>query len=382
MTPAPGLICSLRELRLARKLSQLELARRAGISRQACSAIESGTSVPGTDVTLRLAAALAVRVESLFRLDQAPAPIGATLAGEARATSAGGPLRVVLAEVAGRWVAHAIDRDALSQAADGLARPGRPTATRSRTVRVEPLAGLAAARQRLLIMGCAPALGLLAARLDGEPTGVQVSWVHGPSSAALSALRKREVHIAGLHLLDERSGQYNAPVVRKQLPDRRMLLVNLLSWEQGIVVARGNPLGIRGAADLLGSKVRFAARETGAGAHKLLERALRKEGGWLADMRGRSVAVRGHMEVARAIALGAADAGVAIRSAAVAFGLDFIPLAEERFDLVIPRDLATDPRVERLVDVLGSRPFRRELESAGGYLVDASGQQVADTGPA
>lgn len=281
-------------------------------------------------------------------------------------------------------MAHPIDpadRDAGTRAADALARRERPITKRPRTVHVEPLRGLEAARQRLVVMGCAPALGLLAARMGGEPTGVHVSWIHGSSSAALSALRKREVHIAGLHLFDERSGHYNAPAVRKHLPDRRMLLVNLVSWEQGIVVARDNPLRIRGTADLLRPKVRFAAREAGAGAHRLLERALRKEGAWLADMRGRTVAVRGHMEVAQAIALGAADAGVAIRSAAMAFDLDFIPLAEERFDLVIPRDLATDPRVERLVDMLGSRAFRRELECAGGYLVDGSGQQVADTGP-
>jgi molybdate-binding protein len=85
------------------------------------------------------------------------------------------------------------------------------------------------------------------------------------------------------------------------------------------------------------------------------------------------------MEVAQAIAMGAADAGIAIRGAAAAFGLGFVPLAVERFDLVIPRVLATDPRVERLVDALGSTTFRRELDTVGGYITHESGQQVGET---
>jgi molybdate-binding protein len=85
------------------------------------------------------------------------------------------------------------------------------------------------------------------------------------------------------------------------------------------------------------------------------------------------------MEVAQAIAMGAADAGIAIRSAAAAYGLGFIPLAVERFDLVIPRAMATDPRVERLVDTLGSTTFRRELDTVGGYITRESGHQVGET---
>jgi molybdate-binding protein len=92
-------------------------------------------------------------------------------------------------------------------------------------------------------------------------------------------------------------------------------------------------------------------------------------------MRGPTRTASGHLEVAELVAHGAADAGVSIRSAALAYGLGFIPLAEERFDLVIPRELATDARVEHLVDVVGSRAFRRELDSIGGYITGASGHQ-------
>ena len=158
-----------------------------------------------------------------------------------------------------------------------------------------------------------------------------------------------------------------------------MLFVNFASWEEGIVVRAGNPLGIRGAEDLVHPRIRLIQREPGAGAHKLLEQALRaKRVSPVALRRSGGVAL-GHMEVAQAIAMGAADAGIAIRGAAVAFGLGFIPLAVERFDLAIPRTLATDPRVERLVDTLGSRTFRRELDVVGGYITHESGHQVGET---
>ena len=369
---------SLRQHRLARKLSQLELAKRIGISRQALISIEAGAAVPGTDVALRLSTVLGVRIEALFQLAGATSEVEATLAADSD-VAPHQVSRVVLAEIDGRWVAHPIaarSRDALGRAADGLASAGRGC---SRTINVESLGDLEAARQQLIVMGCAPALGLLAARLGGEPTGVRLSWIQGPSGAALNALSRGEVHIAGIHLLDEATGQYNVPLVRRRFPDRRMLLVNLASWEQGIVVAAGNPLKIRTAADLLRPKVRFVARESGAGAHKLLERALRGQHGRPGDIRGPGRVAGGHMEVAEAISLGAADAGIAIRGAAMAYGLDFISLAEERFDLVFSRELATDPRVERLVDTLGSRAFRRELDSVGGYLTSASGRQVGDS---
>jgi molybdate-binding protein len=197
--------------------------------------------------------------------------------------------------------------------------------------------------------------------------------------AALDALGRGEVHIAGLHLCDETTHEFNLPFVRRALPGRAMLFVNFASWEQGIVVGAGNPLRIRGVEDLAHRRIRLVQREPGAGAHKLLEQALRAKKVPPGAVRGHGGVALGHMEVAQAIAMGAADAGIAIRSAAAAFGLGFIPLAVERFDLVIPRALATDPRVERLVDMLGSRDFRRELDTVGGYITYESGHQVGET---
>ena len=189
------------------------------------------------------------------------------------------------------------------------------------------------------------------------------------------------VHLAGVHLFDETTGRYNEPWVQRHFPDRRMLLVNLVTWEQGLVVAPGNPLNIRTVADLLRPNIRFVSREAGAGAQKLLERLARAQGVPLGPGPATAPIATGHLEVAEAISLGAADAGIAIHSAALAFGLDFVPLAEERFDLVIPSELANDARVERAVDMLARRAFRRELDSLGGYLTDQTGHQVGSTEP-
>jgi molybdate-binding protein/DNA-binding XRE family transcriptional regulator len=372
---------SLRRLRLARELSQLDLAKKVGISRQSLCALESGRVVPGTDVALRLAQVLNCRLESLFYLNAPLASVEATLAA-APSVSESATARVSLADINGRWIAHPIDprrNESLSQAADGLVVPSNRRVRRARTVEVEPLGDLEVARRRLVVMGCAPALGMLAARLGQQPAGIQIAWVQGSSMAALEALERSEVHVAGLHLCDEVTREFNIPFVRRALPGRGMLFVNFASWEQGIVVGAGNPFGIRGAEDLANPKIRLVQREPGAGAHKLLEQALRaKRVSPVAVRRSGGVAL-GHMEVAQAIAMGVADAGIAIRSAALAFGLGFIPLAVERFDLVIPRALATDPRIERLVDTLGSNTFRRELDIVGGYITNESGQQVGET---
>jgi len=377
----PAIRSSLREFRLARGLSQLQLAKKIGLSRQSLCGLESGRVVPGTDVALRLAVVLGCRIESLFCLNIPPVPLEATIAGSPSALESNSP-RVSLAEVNGRWIAHAIDprrSESLSQAADGLVLPWPQQPGRARAVRIEPLGDMEVVRRRLVVMGCAPALGMLAARLGQEPAGIHISWVQGSSIAALEALGRGEVHVAGLHLCDEATHEFNIPFVRRALPGRAMLFVNFASWEQGIIVRPGNPLGIRGVEDLVHRKIRLIQREPGAGANKLLEQALRAKKVSVGAVRGSGSVALGHMEVAQAIAMGAADAGIAIRSAAAAFGLGFIPLAVERFDLVIPRTLATDPRVERLVDTLGSRTFRRELDTVGGYITHESGQQVGET---
>ena len=217
-------------------------------------------------------------------------------------------------------------------------------------------------------MGCAPALGLLASRLAATARPVDLAWVNGTSTAALDALEAREVHLAGIHLRDARTGRFNLPAVERRFARRKMMLVNFAAWQQGLVVAKGNPLKLCTIADLGRPKLRLAGREPGAGATKLLAQ-LSKGNPPTAAM-----VLHGHLEVAQAVASGSADAGIAIGGAALAWGLDFVPLVAERFDLVFHQQLAADPRIERVIDELSSPSFRRELDSLGGYDSQQSGQ--------
>ncbi len=357
MTTLP-LISRIREVREERARSQVWLAHAIGLSRQALSALEAGRSIPRTDVALAIAEALGTTVEALFSakatLPAVPARVSARLPAETR---------VLLAKVEETWVAHALPRSSM-QPGDGVV-----VTSGARRASVEPLSTLERASERLVVMGCAPALGLLSARL-GEAR-MPVAWLQGTTSQALDALERGHVHVAGIHLLD---GARNVREVERRF-GRSAVMVTFASWEQGLIVARGNPLGLRRVEDLLRPRVRLVRREAGAGATKLLEQRLH---GQRTKALLKGPLARGHLEVAEAISLGAADAGVAIRSAAVAYGLDFVPLSEERFDLVIPRALKSDARVERLIDELASGSFRRELDAVGGYETRESGRRVTE----
>lgn len=338
-------------------MSQQALAEAAALSRQSVGAIEAGRSTPAVDVALRLARALDCRVEELFGAGDVD-----RLAVEAAAPLTG---RVALAHVGGRWVAHPLDDLRLS--ADALAVPAR----RGR-LEVELVRSAAEARANLVIMGCAAALGLLADRLNARPGAGRFVWLPRASTPALVALAAGHAHLAGVHLVDDATGEANVPDVRRHTG--AVALVTLARWEAGLVAAAGNPKKIRGAADLGRRGLRLVTREPGSGARRLLDRELGRAGTGVA---ARQLQARGHLEVASAVAIGAADVGVATRDAALAHGLHFVPLAEERYDLVIPRALADDPRIVRMLDAMTAAAFRREL-AALGYDTRPCGERVAE----
>lgn len=372
---------ALRRLRQERGLGQEELARLAGVSRQTVSTIESGRSDPSTALALSLARALRCPVEELFWLE-APA-VEALVARPLSAPSLPGPRRpaqsrLALAEVFGRWVAHPLPADhsvSLSTGADALLSSREAARTH---VRLRPLRSLETLRNTVLAAGCDPALGLLAARLAGDHPGERLVWLPASSTAALLSLSQGQAHIAGAHLLDEDSGEFNVPFVRRLLPGREVLVVNLARWREGLLVARKNPRGIRGARDLARRGVRIVNREPGAGARRVLDRLLARAGVEAKRVRGYATVVGSHSAVAQAVAMGMADAGVATESAALACGLDFLPLAEERSDLVLPLELARDPRGGRILDTLASAAFRRDLGGIAAYQTTQSGRVLAE----
>jgi len=345
------LATSLRERRELLGLSQQGLADRVGVSRQAIHAVEVGRTVPATLLALRLARALACSVEDLFRLDDSGL---AVRVGE----DAEPGTRVAIGRVDGAWVAHPLAADG-ALAADGVLAGHGP----GRTARpFGPVAGL---ERNLLVAGCAPLLGALAGRVSARFTDARLVWLAESSRRALDLLADGLVHVAGLHLTDRDAGLDNADRVAEAFPGRRMLVANLTRWRQGLVLPPGNPLGIRAAVDLLRPGVRAARREEGAGAHKLVVRLLGRAG--VHDRLPEGPLAGGHADVARLVACGAADAGVAVEGVARALGLDFLPLVEERFDLVLPAERADHTPVRRLLATLDDPGFREDVDSLPGY---------------
>jgi molybdate-binding protein/DNA-binding XRE family transcriptional regulator len=368
---------SIKQFRVQRGFTQQELARLAGLSRQSLNQIESGATVPSTTVALLLARLFGCRVEDLFELAEA-GDLRATLAAPLGEPASSKSARVVVGQVAGHWVAHRLDprlrpRD-LSLAADAvLASPGK-----TGLVLVKPLVDQHRMAANLLLAGCDTALGLLAERAERSTPGARYLWLEASSGAALAALESSTIHLAGAHLLDEESGDYNVPFVKRAFAERPMIVVTVAQIEEGLAVASGNPKRLRGVKDLARKGVRLVNRDPGAGARRLLDRLLAEAG-----VRGKSIdgyqrTAPGHLEAARMVAAGVADAAMVTCAAALALGLDFLPLASERFDLVLPKEWVGDSRVARLLETLASGEFRRELASIGGYATQRSGSIVAE----
>lgn len=357
----------IRARREARGLSQVALAAAAQLTRQSISSIETGRSLPAVDVALRLAKALDCRVEDLFGDPASEAELS-TVSDVEHLEG-----RVAVAEIAGRWVSYPLDRDGVRKSADALVASTQAAGR----VAVEPLRPEAELRQNVVLMGCATGLSLLADRLNARPGPGRFHWVSASSTAALDALAHSRTHLAGVHLVDPKTGEANVRDVRRLRRGKSLALVTLARWEAGLLTAPGNPKRLRGAADLARRGLRIAVREQGAGARRLLDEQLKSAGISIDLTASKHPRASGHLEVARALSLNAADVGVATRDAALAFGLDFVPLAEERYDLAIPLESLPDPRIERLFDVMTSAPLRRELASIG-YDVSACGTRMPD----
>lgn len=361
--PSPNRVRSARE---ASQLSQLGLAERARITRQSLSAIEAGRSVPSVDVALRIAEALNARVEELFGGHERGGGVD-TLAAEPSATG-----RVALANIDGRWVSLPLSEDGLRLSADGVV-----TRAAGKTSTVAPTRPLSEAAANVVLTGCAGALGILSDRLNAQRGPGRFLWFPAGSTAALRALERGTTHLAGVHLTDAKTGEANVGFVRKIASAAPLVLLTLGRWEIGILTRAADAKRIRSPSDLGDARVRLVRREPGSGAQRWLERELRAAGVLAGVLARAPLTAKGHMEVARLIALGAVDAGIATRDAALAFGLHFSPLAEERYDLVAPRALLADPRLQRMLDTLVSSGLRQELAPLG-YDVREAGRQVAE----
>jgi molybdopterin molybdotransferase/putative molybdopterin biosynthesis protein len=289
-------------------------------------------------------------------------------------------VRVTLGVVDGRLVLNPLGRGAgaitTMVRADGFLRipANSEGVSAGDEATVELLRPLDDVRHTILLTGSHDlTIGLLEDRLKARWPELKVSASNVGSLGGLLALRRREAHAAGVHLLDPRTGTYNLPDVRRHLSARDVVVVNLVRREQGLIVARGNPKGLGGLEDLVRPDVRFVNRQPGAGTRVLLDHRLRRLGIKPDRIAGYEREEHTHMAVAVAVASGLADAGLGIRQAAVALGLAFLPLEVEDYDLVLLRSFAASPMGEHLLETVRSREFAAAVGGLAGYSTEHTG---------
>lgn len=360
----PTYVCQVLALRERLHLSQVELARRAGLTRQAVNMIERGLSVPSVTTALRLAEVLESSVPDLFRKPEPNQTISATLSSDA-----GFPQnRVRLAEVGGRWIAvpfPSADRAEFGEA------DGRLVSRDGRRGDVQLLTTPEQLRNNLLVVGCDPALGILRDLWKRNHDGGVIRWQNLSSSAAVNALRYGEAHIAGVHFHDP---QTQKRAISQLAMD--VLVVRFACWEQGWMVTKGNPLKFQSVEDLASPRLRLINRGEGAGSRLLLDSLLQQSGISPDLIPTYPTIAATHFACAQAIREGNADVAIGLRAVAEACDLDFVPIQEVGFNLIIPQVLLDFPPVARLLDLLQERKFHRHLQDLPGYQTAETGKVI------
>jgi putative molybdopterin biosynthesis protein len=220
------------------------------------------------------------------------------------------------------------------------------------------------------------ALELLAKNTAVQHPRYTISISNVGSLAGLIALQKGNCHIAASHLLDLETGEYNSSFIKKHFSNLKIVLVNLAHREQGLIVKKGNPLGIKTITHLANKALTFVNRQEGSGTRVLLDYRLKELGIDPGEIPGYAKIALTHMDVALEVFGGSADVGIGILAAARMLELDFIPLATERFDLVIPTENYATGAVKALREVLGSTEFKFHITQMGGYETRDTGKIV------
>jgi putative molybdopterin biosynthesis protein len=219
-------------------------------------------------------------------------------------------------------------------------------------------------------------LDLAASELRAVDPGVTLASSNVGSLGGLVALRDGLCHIAGSHLLDPRSGEYTLPYVDRVLGERDVAVIRLVHREQGLIVAPGNPLGLTGIDDLAKPELRYVNRQRGAGTRVLLDHELARRGISPDAVPGYAREEHTHLAVAAAVAAGRADCALGVMAAARAFGLGFVPVTREPYDLVLATETLEDPVTAPLWRLLGEPRFRAAVEALGGYDTAEMGRRV------
>ena len=345
--------------------------------------------IPGYPVSAALTCELFVKPLVERMLGIAPSQRGAVRATITRKTlSPMGEdefLRVRLGRVGEKLVASPVERGAgviMSLVrADGIVKIPRFSEglDAGAEVSVELLRPEDAIEDTVVVIGSHDmTLDLLASHVRRARPQMTLASSNVGSLGGLMALARGEAHMAGSHLLDEMTGEYNLSYIRRFLKGRSVLVVNLVQRIQGLILPKGNPKEIAALDDLTRRDVAFLNRQRGSGTRLLLDYKLRELGIEPDCIRGYDREEYTHLAVAAAVAGGRADVGLGILSAANAMGLDFAPLLSEQYDLVIPREHYESELVQFALATIGSAEFRVEVDALGGYDTSNTGQIIAE----
>jgi molybdopterin molybdotransferase/putative molybdopterin biosynthesis protein len=292
-------------------------------------------------------------------------------------------VRVRLGRVGGRLVATPLPRGAgvLTSLvrADGLLVVPAPLEGHhaGEEVEVRLLRGVDEIERTIVATGSHDlVLDLAASALRSGDPGIALASSNVGSLAGLAALRDGLCHVAGSHLLDPDTGEYTLPWIERLMPGRDLAVVRLTHREQGLIVAPGNPLGVEGIGDLTRPGLRYVNRQRGAGTRVLLDHLLKAENIQPDQVGGYAREEHTHLAVAAAVAAGRADCGLGVLAAARAFGLDFVPVTKEPYDLVLERPSLDAELLAPLWDLLASAEFRSEVDALGGYDTAETGRRI------
>ncbi len=364
------ILCRLREIRQSKGWSQIELAQNVGVKRQAIYDMESGKYVPNTALALRLARQLECRVEDLFFEEIPDIQQPVTLIETPELDDS----RIEVASIRGRLVGYPLaGKKSFNHGfrpADGLLSPDGG--------KVNLLYPQEAIDRTIILLGCDPAFSVLRAHILRHAPAVRMHCRFTSSYNSLRGLAAGHAHIAGTHLHNTSSGEANVTLARSFLKGTSAKVIAFSLLEEGLMVAPGNPHGIRDVSDLAGGRVRLVNREPGAALRSLLDDYLNRMNLPHNTVAGYDSEVQTHADGAQKVAFGFADAALGFRAVANAYGLDFVPIQVARCDLVLPDDMADHPSMRVLLDTLQSIELRKELRALPGYESSSTGSVIAE----
>ncbi len=290
-------------------------------------------------------------------------------------------IRVTLGEVDNRIIANPLPRQAGSIStlikADGLLRISaeKEGVTEEESVKIELIGEKRRFQDTIVIIGSHDnTLDLIIDMIHTEDDRIRVVSSNVGSLGGLIALRRGNAHVAGSHLLDPETGEYNFSYIERYLKDKEIKVVNLVLREQGLMTLKRNPLKISGLKDLTRKDVRFINRQLGSGTRVLLDYQLEQLGISPDEINGYETEEYTHMNVGIAILSGMADVGLGIYAAAKALDLHFIPVIQERYDLIIPSKYWDDRRIQVLLSLIRREDFKEKVRALGGYDTSLTGQ--------